>query len=85
MGTLSMITTMLTTQGASESTPETGNTSETWARRLVERPGVTATVYGCGHATERYSSADLDRAPAERLTDGGALCPDCARRLEEDR
>jgi len=85
MGTLSMITTMLTTQGASESTPETGNTSETWARRLVERPGVTATVYGCGHSEKRYSSADLDRAPAERLTDGGALCPDCARRLEEDR
>jgi len=85
MGTLSMITTMLTTQGASESTPETGNTSETWARWLVERPGVTATVYGCGHATERYSSVDLDRAPAERLTDGGAVCPDCARRLEEDR
>jgi hypothetical protein len=57
----------------------------TWTGRLAQRPGVTVTVYGCGHAQERYSSADLDRAPAERLTDGGALCPDCARRLEEDR
>lgn len=85
MGTLSMITTMRTMQGASESTPGTGNTSETWARRLVERPGVTATVYGCGHATERYSSVDLDRTPEERLTDGGALCGDCERRMVEDR
>jgi len=85
MGTLSMITTMLTTQGASESTPETGNTSETWARRLVERPGVTATVYGCGHATERYSSVNLNTSAVERLTDGGPLCGDCERRLEEDR
>ncbi len=67
------------------SATDTTDTTTTWVRRLAQRPGVTATVYGCGHSEERYSSADLDRAPAERLTDGGALCPACARRLEEDR
>jgi len=68
-----------------DTTTQATNTVAFWIERLAQHPGVTATVYGCGHAQERYSSADLDRAPAERLTDGGALCPDCARRLEEDR
>jgi len=68
-----------------DTTMQATNTVAFWIERLAQRPGVKATVYGCGHSEERYSSADLDRAPAERLTDGGALCPDCARRLEEDR
>ncbi len=68
-----------------DTTTQATNTVAFWIERLAQRPGVTATVYGCGHAEERYSSADLDRAPAERLTDGGAVCPACARRLEEDR
>jgi hypothetical protein len=68
-----------------DTTTQATNTVAFWIERLAQHPGVTATVYGCGHAQERYSSADLDRAPAERLTDGGTVCPDCARRLEEDR
>jgi len=68
-----------------DTTTQATNTVASWIERLAQRPGVTVVVYGCGHSEERYSSADLDRAPVERLTDGGALCPDCARRLEEDR